>query len=113
MYAQKDCSGDDAVRSETELFRLVNEYRKQNGLAEVSDSKTLYRIANRDLIDISLYWKKLTNSRSDCNFDYNISPKIPVTAVHIEIIYDLSVDENNFLNLLVRPKAKVAAIEIR
>ncbi|MGI9055246.1 MAG: CAP domain-containing protein [Pyrinomonadaceae bacterium] len=73
VYAQKNCSGDEAVKEETELFRLINVYRKQNNLPEVPESKTLYQIANRHLLDINSNLKKLTHSWSDCEFDYKNS----------------------------------------
>ena len=73
IYAQKNCSGDEPVKAETELFRLINEYRKQNNLPEVPESKTMYLIANRHLMDINLNLKKLTHSWSDCEFDNNNS----------------------------------------
>lgn len=53
VYSQKNCSGDESVKEESELFRLINEYRKQNNLPEVPESKTLYLVANRHLIDIN------------------------------------------------------------
>lgn len=73
IYAQKNCAGDDSTKTETELFRLINEYRKQNNLPEVRESKNLFLIANRHLMDINLNLKKLTHSWSDCAFDYNNS----------------------------------------
>ena len=73
IYAQKICSGDEPVKAETELFRLINEYRKQNNLPEVPESKTMYLVANRHLMDINLNLKQLTHSWSDCAFDYNNS----------------------------------------
>ena len=73
IYAQKNCSGDESAKDETELFRLINDYRKKNNLPEVPESKTMYLIANRHLMDINLNLKKLTHSWSECNFDYNKS----------------------------------------
>ncbi|CAN5718190.1 hypothetical protein BH20ACI4_BH20ACI4_00080 [soil metagenome] len=73
IYSKKDCSGDESAKTETELFRLINEYRKQNSLPEVPESKTMFLIANRHLLDINLNLKKLTHSWSDCDFDYNNS----------------------------------------
>lgn len=73
IYSKSNCSGDEAVSEETELFRLINEYRKQNNLPEVPESNTLYRIANRHLLDINLNLKKLTHSWNDCEFDLNKS----------------------------------------
>ncbi len=73
IYAKKVCAGDETVKSESELFRLINEYRKQHNLPEVPESKTLNLTANRHLLDINLNLKKLTHSWSDCEFDYNDS----------------------------------------
>lgn len=73
IYSKNNCSGDEPVREETELFRLINEYRKQNNLSEVPESNTLYRIANRHLLDINLNLKKLTHSWNDCEFNFNNS----------------------------------------
>ncbi len=73
IYAQKSCSGDEPTAEETELLRLVNEYRKSRNLPEVSQSKSLFQIANRHLLDINLNLKKLTHSWNDCNFDLNNS----------------------------------------
>lgn len=73
VYIKQPCVGDDSAREEIELFRLINEYRKQNNLPEVSSSNALNLVANRHLIDINLNLKKLTHSWSDCDFDYNNS----------------------------------------
>lgn len=69
VYSTKNCSGDDSTKDETELFRLINEYRKQNNLPEVRESKSLYLVANRHLIDLNFNLKKLTHSWNDCEFD--------------------------------------------
>ena len=71
IYSPKSCSGDEAAKEEIELFRLINEYRRQNNLPEVRESKALYLTANRHLMDINLNLKKLTHSWSDCDFDSN------------------------------------------
>ncbi len=71
IYSKKDCAGDESAKAEIELFRLINTYRKQNGLSEIPESKTMYLIANRHLLDLNLNLKKLTHSWSDCDFDYN------------------------------------------
>lgn len=73
VYSTKNCLGDDSTRDETELFRLINEYRKQNNLPEVRESKNLYMVANRHLIDLSFNLKKLTHSWNDCEFNINDS----------------------------------------
>lgn len=73
IYAKKECAGDETVKAESDLFRLINEYRKQNNLPEVPESKFLHLIANRHLLDINLNLKKLTHSWSDCEFDFNNS----------------------------------------
>lgn len=73
VYSTKDCSGDDSTKDEIELFRLINEYRRQNNLPEVRESKTLYLIANRHLIDLNFNLKKLTHSWNDCEFNLNDS----------------------------------------
>ncbi|MGI9055247.1 MAG: hypothetical protein ACR2F2_05535 [Pyrinomonadaceae bacterium] len=39
------------------------------------------------------------------------NPKNPVFAVRNEIVYELSVGKDNFLNLLVKPKPKTNAVE--
>lgn len=71
VYSTKNCLGDDSTKDETELLRLINEYRKQNKLPEVRESKTLHLVANRHLIDINFNLKKLTHSWNDCDFDTN------------------------------------------
>lgn len=73
VYSTKNCVGDDSTKDEIELFRLINEYRKQNNLPEVRESKSLYLVANRHLIDLNLNLKKLTHSWNDCEFDMNNS----------------------------------------
>lgn len=73
VYSAKICTGDDSNHDETELFRLINEYRKQNKLPEVRESKTLHLVANRHLIDLNFNLKKLTHSWNDCDFDFNNS----------------------------------------
>lgn len=71
VYSVKNCAGDDSNSEEMELFRLINEYRKQNKLSEVRESKTLHLVANRHLIDLNFNLKKLTHSWNDCAFDMN------------------------------------------
>jgi hypothetical protein len=54
---------------ENELFRIVNEYRKQNNLPEISLSEPLSKLANRHLLDISLNLKSFTHGWSNCPYD--------------------------------------------
>ena len=42
----------------------------------------------------------------------SVNPNLPANAVRNDIIYELSVDSNNYLNLVAKPKPKSSAVEI-
>lgn len=68
IFTQKNCAGDEQTQQEKELYRLINEYRKQNNLPEVPVSDELNLVANRHVIDLNLNIKFLTHSWSDCEY---------------------------------------------
>ncbi len=69
IFSEKKCLGDEVNQQETELFRIVNEYRKQNNLPPVALSDSLSIVANRHLLDIILNIKSLTHGWSNCPYD--------------------------------------------
>ena len=69
ILTEKSCSGDELSSSERELARLVNDWRKQNNLAEISLSESLSLVANRHVLDISKNLGYLTHSWSDCPYN--------------------------------------------
>ncbi len=69
IFTQKNCAGDELSNDERELFRLINEYRKQKNLPEVTLSNDLSLVASRHLRDLNLNLKYLTHSWSDCEFN--------------------------------------------
>lgn len=69
ILTEKKCAGDDISIAERELYKLINEYRKQNRLPEIPLSDTLSIVANRHLLDISLNLKTFTHGWSNCHYD--------------------------------------------
>ncbi len=65
---EKSCIGDDISDQENELFNLVNEYRKQNNLEEISISKELCLVANRHALDLQKNIGTISHSWSDCAY---------------------------------------------
>lgn len=66
---EKRCAGDEISGDERELFRIINEYRVQNGLPPVQLSNSLSLVANRHLIDLEKNVRYLTHGWSDCPYD--------------------------------------------
>lgn len=71
LFSEKKCAGDEITAQEKELFRIVNEYRAQNGLAQIPLSDSLSVVANRHLLDLSINIKSLTHGWSNCPYDIN------------------------------------------
>lgn len=69
ILTEKKCAGDDVSGAERELYKLINEYRKQNKLPEIPLSEALSVVANRHLLDISLNLKTFTHGWSNCPYD--------------------------------------------
>ncbi len=69
ILTEKKCVGDDVSAAERQLYKLINEYRKQNSLPEIPLSEALSVVANRHLLDISLNLKTFTHGWSNCEYD--------------------------------------------
>jgi hypothetical protein len=70
LFTEKKCIGDEISNDEKELIKIVNDYRRQNGLALVSSSDSLSALANRHLLDLVLNVKTLTHGWSNCPYDF-------------------------------------------
>ncbi len=68
ILKQLSCSGDSLSDGERQIARLVNDYRKENNLVEVSISENLSLVANRHVLDISKNIGHITHSWSDCTY---------------------------------------------
>lgn len=71
LFNEKNCAGDEITAQEKELYRIVNEYRAQNGLAQIPLSESLSVVANRHLLDLTINIKSLTHGWSNCPYDIN------------------------------------------
>jgi len=69
LFTQKICAGDEISGEEQQLANLINQYRKENKLSEVSISKPLSVLANRHLLDLQINVKYLTHGWSNCPYD--------------------------------------------
>jgi len=69
LFNEKKCVGDEISAQEKELFRIVNEYRAQNGLAQIPLSEPLSIVANRHLLDLTINIKSISHGWSNCPYD--------------------------------------------
>ncbi|MCK5899005.1 MAG: DUF4214 domain-containing protein [Methylococcales bacterium] len=63
------CAGDGIEAEESTLYKLVNEYRAEKGLAAITLSPALSIVANRHVQDLDKNLKKLQHGWSDCAYD--------------------------------------------
>jgi len=80
------------------------------------DKISLFTPANKKVLEIFLEnvspdWISRSKWLDDAIPKLTADPKTPVYATRGNIVYELSVDKNNFLNLLVKPKPKPNAKE--
>ncbi len=69
IFSAKNCSGDEVSAEETKLLQIINEYRTQNKLLQISSSRALSVVAHRHLLDLQRNFKELTHSWSDCLYN--------------------------------------------
>jgi uncharacterized protein YkwD len=62
---------------EMKLYKLINEYRKQNGLKEIPFSKSLTYVAQQHCKDLSENLGELTHAWSTCDYDASKSKTYP------------------------------------
>jgi hypothetical protein len=67
IYSTSSLDGLEA--EEEKLYRLITEYRAQNGLPAIPLSKGLTLVANRHVIDLAENVKTLTHAWSDAAYD--------------------------------------------
>jgi hypothetical protein len=69
LFTEKKCLGDEVSSQEKELFKLINDYRAQNKLPQISLSASLSALANRHLLDLAINVGSMTHGWSNCPYD--------------------------------------------
>lgn len=62
------CKGDGLEAEEEKLYRLINQYRAQNGLPAIPVSPSLTLVANRHVRDLEANLKTVTHAWSNCPY---------------------------------------------
>ncbi len=69
IFTARSCVGDASSQAESDLFQIVNKYRKANDRPELKLSPSLSMLANRRVLDLKFNMKSLTHSWSNCPYD--------------------------------------------